>query len=1029
MAELPSGTVTFLFSDVEGSTRLWQQHPEGMKTAMARHDEVLREAVEAHGGIVVKSTGDGVYAAFASAPAAVSAAVDAQLALASTAWPETGELRVRIGLHSGEAQVRDGDYFGLVLNRAARLMGTAHGGQVVVSLATEELARDALAAGVSLRDLGEHRLRDLAGAERVFQVVAAGLRPAFPPLRSLQARSTNLPVQLTSFFGREDDLKALVDVLGENRMVSLVGPGGCGKTRLAVQAAADVLERFDDGVWFVDLSGLRDPGLLAQAVATTLDLSEEPGRSLTETLSSYLVSRETLLVLDNCEHLVEASAELTDGLLRSCSALRIMTTTREPLGVAGEVTWRVPSLAVPERDATVSADLVLDYGAVQLFVDRAERARPAFRVTDDIASVAEICRRLDGIPLAIELAAARVRMLSVEAIAAGLTDRLRLLGGGPRTAVPRHQTIAASIDWSHDLLSDAERVLFRRVSVFAGGFDLDAAEHVCSGDPLAPDDVFDLLGGLVDRSLVMMDDAAGSPRFRLLETIRQYGAEQLADAREAPDLRTAHLDYYASFAERVAPKLEGGEQQAWMDRLEVEHNNLRAALDWSMTDDQIEIGLRLASALHYFWYVRGHYSDGASWFERLLSTEAQVSSRVRASALYSGSYLTGWGLGRLDAITPDLEECLGLAREAGDARAAARALFAQGMVLTTYDPTRALTTFEEAIEFARTAGDTWCLSYSLCHLGWCRHLTLGHGAFPCFDEALAIARERDHVETLTETLGMSANAALFVGEYSTAEAMLKECLAVARELDHQLWIPGALVGLGDLARRRGRYDEAERLIDDGARIAEENGMPLARLMAAWLCGECALAAGRPERALEHLEESVTACRIFQLPVFLAHHLGSLAAARIVLGDRAGARAAFDEGLQLATDLTLPLALAVLVGLQGRLALLEGDLDDARATLLDALRRFRDLGDPQGQADTLDDLACLAADRDDLEQAAHIVGLAQAVRDRIGYARPVHSQQSHAALVERLRGQLGTGAFEAALTSGTQATIEDVIAER
>ena len=556
MAEPRTRTVTFLLTDVEGSTALWEADPAAMRQALARHDALLADGIAEHGGVVVKSRGEGdsVFAVFDMASDAVTAAVELQASLQAAAWPTAAPLRVRMALHTGEAQWRDGDYFGPAVNRCARLRAAAHGGQILLSQATADLLRDSQTDGVGLRALGEHRFRDLARPEAVFQVVHPLLPGEFPPLGSLDAHPNNLPRELTSFVGREREVDEVRRLLVTTRLLTLTGSGGVGKTRLSQRVAADLGPSFPDGIWLVELAGLGDPSLLAQVVASVLGVREQPGRALLDTLIDVLRPRTCLLLLDNCEHLVEACAALADSLLRACPGLILLATSREPLGIAGETVWRVPPLTMPDAsgDAATSDDTsaLAQYEAVRLFEERARAALPAFTLTGQNGpAVAQICRRLDGIPLAIELAAARVRGVAPEQLADRLDDRFRLLTGGSRTALARHQTLRALVDWSYELLSEPERVLFCRLSVFAGGWTLDAAEEVCSGGGIEPADILGLLLQLVDRSLVLAEEqpiqAGGlSPvRYRLLETLRQYGAEKLRDTGDALVLRTRHLDW------------------------------------------------------------------------------------------------------------------------------------------------------------------------------------------------------------------------------------------------------------------------------------------------------------------------------------------------------------------------------------------------------------------------------------------------------------------------------------------------------
>jgi predicted ATPase/class 3 adenylate cyclase len=594
MTELPSGTVTFLLTDVEGSTALWESAPGSMQAALARHDALIAAGIEQHGGIVVKSRGEGdsIFAVFGLARDAVAAATDLQRALQSEPWPTSAPLRVRMALHTGEADLRDGDYFGGTVNRAARLRATGNGNQALVSLSTEQVARDHLPQGVTLRDLGEHRLKDLERPERIFQLMVADLPDDVRPLRTLDTVPTNLPVQLTSFVGRDREIAEVRRLLEAVHLLTLVGAGGAGKTRLALQVAAGLFETYPDGVWLVELAALADPSLVPQAIASTQGLREATGRPLMALLSDHLQHRQVLLVLDNCEHLVLACADLVDTLLHACPGLRVMATSREALGIAGETTWRVPSLLLPDPRHAPTADSLTVYEAVRLFIDRAVAASSGFAVTNENApSIAQICQRLDGIPLAIELAAVRVKVLSAEQIAARLDDRFRLLTTGSRTALPRQQTLRALIDWSYDLLSETERTLLGRLSVFAGGWDLDAAEHVCTSDDLDAYDVLDLLAQLVDKSLVLTEEHVGAARYRLPETIRQYGTEKLGATGEEAVLRRRHRDWVRDLVIQQTARLGGAEQADALARLEFEHDNIRSALAWCETEPGgVEIG-------------------------------------------------------------------------------------------------------------------------------------------------------------------------------------------------------------------------------------------------------------------------------------------------------------------------------------------------------------------------------------------------------------------------------------------------------
>jgi predicted ATPase/class 3 adenylate cyclase len=592
MVELPSGTVTFLFTDLEGSTRLWEEQRDAMQAALARHDAVLRTAVESHGGQVVKTTGDGLHAVFATAPDATAAAVDAQQQLLAEAWALPEPLRVRMGLHTGHAEMRDGDYYGPAVNRAARVAAAAHGGQIVMSHATEELVRDALPRECDLVDLGEHRLRDLSRSERVFQVAATGLPAEFAALRTLDAFPTNLQLQMTSFVGRGREVVEVTQAFDDTRIVTLTGVGGVGKTRLAVQTAAQALPQYRDGVWLCELGRVADRGLVPDVVATALGVQQRPGQSIAESLVLWLRSKELLVVLDNCEHLLDAAAQLVAAMVQACPGVRVLATSREGLGVSGERTMVVHSLGLPATGIPGEAAEAAD--AVRLFCDRAAAARDGFVLAaDNVDAVVQICGRLDGIPLAIELAAARVRMMTPGEIAGRLDEAFRLLTGGARTAVERQQTLRQTVDWSYDLLAPRERKLLNRLGVFAGGFTLDAAESVAAGNGIETFDVLDSLGQLVDKSLVVADPTPVGTRYRLLETIRQYALERLDDAGETDTTRRRHATWCAGLVAQASVGMQGRDEAAWRDRLGREFDNVRAALTWATGADDADLSLAL----------------------------------------------------------------------------------------------------------------------------------------------------------------------------------------------------------------------------------------------------------------------------------------------------------------------------------------------------------------------------------------------------------------------------------------------------
>jgi predicted ATPase/class 3 adenylate cyclase/uncharacterized protein HemY len=923
MVDLPTGTVTFLFTDIEGSTKLWEQHPEAMRAALPRHDALLTAIIEKHAGLVVKRQGEGdsLFAVFARPTAAVAAACSLQQALLAEPWPAQTPLRVRVALHTGEAELRERDYYGAAVNRCARLRAVAHGGQVVLSQATAELAQAALPEGGrsgatwGLRDLGTHRLKDLQQPEHLFQLRHPSLPAEFPPLRSLEAFAHNLPAQLTSFIGREQAMAQVKQFLSTTRLLTLTGSGGCGKTRLALQVAADLLEAYPDGVWLVELAPLADPTLVPQTVASALGVREQPGRPLTETLGDYLKPKALLLILDNCEHLLTACAQLADTLLRNCPRLRVLASSREGLGIGGEQTYRVPSLALPDARHLPPPERLHEFEAVQLFADRARLSQASFAVTPtNAAAVAQVCERLDGIPLAIELAAARVKALPVEKLNERLDDMFRLLTGGSRTALPRQQTLRALIDWSYDLLSSSERALLRRLSVFAGGWTLEAAEAVCAGDGVEEWEVLDLLTSLVEKSLVLYEERGGEGRYRLLETVRQYARDRLLEAGEAAAVRGRHRDWCLALAEEAEPKLGGPEQVVWLDRLEREHDNLRAALAWTGAQGECEVGLRLGWALWGFWVVRGYVGEGREHLARLLALPgAEARTAARAGALNGAGWLAH-RQGEYGAARALIAESLAIFRELGDKRGIARSLINLGfMACEQGDYGAARAHLEESLAIARERGDKQGIAWSLLRLGEVTYDQGEYGAARAhLEESLAMFRELESKWGIAWTLLRLGEVAYDQGEYGAARAHLEESLAIHRERGDKGGIATALGSLGRMAHDQGDYGAARALLEEGLAIFRALGHKLG--IAQNLEGLAALAvaqahserAARLFGAAEGLREATGAPLP---PADRAEHDRPVAAVRTALGEEAFA-SAWAEGRAMSLEAVIQYALEV-----------------------------------------------------------------------------------------------------------------------
>ena len=830
---LPSGTVTFLFTDIEGSTQLWQQHPAAMPAALTRHHTILHRAIASHDGYVFQIIGDAFCAAFATAFDGLIAALAAQRALRDEAWGDTGPLRVRMALHTGVAQVHAGDYTagqyvsGLTLSRAARLLSAGHGGQILVSSPTAELVSEQMPPDTVLRDMGVHRLKDLVQPQHIFQVSASDLSTHFPPLKTLGALPNNLPIHLTSFIGREHELAEMHGLLSTTRLLTLTGPGGAGKTRLALQVAADRLNAFEHGVWFVELASLSEPTLVPKAVLNTLGLREEAGHELLAPLTDFLRAKSLLLVLDNCEHLIHTCAHLAHHLLTHTLHLKILATSREALGIAGEVPYQVPSLALPDPQHLPPLASLTQYDAVHLFIERATAVQPTFALMHANApAVAHICHRLDGIPLAIELAAARIKLFTPEQIVARLDDRFRLLTGGSRTALPRQQTLRSTIDWSDSLLSDAERILFRRLAVFAGGWTFDAAEAVCVNDGLDAFEMLDLLAQLVNKSLVTTEVHEGETRYRMLDTIRDYALDKLRDAGEVGQVRDRHLEYFLALAETAEPQLRSGEQIVWLHRLETELDNVRGALDWCMKQPaRAGVGLRLVGTLAWFWELRGYPNEGRQRLETALANASgSVPPVLRAKALN--------GAGRLAFVQDDLataqvllEESVRLADHVSDQwlMLAARHNLANVLAMRG-EPEAARALHAASLELGKAIGDAWGMAWALMGLG---RMALATGEYDAarayFEESLVLRRGMHDQWGIARSLNELGDVARMQGDYGTARARYEASLTIHQELGHTEFMTRVLPNLAHVVHQLGADDEAAVLFRQGLQLCQALG--------------------------------------------------------------------------------------------------------------------------------------------------------------------------------------------------------------
>jgi predicted ATPase/class 3 adenylate cyclase len=1052
----PAGVITFLFTDIEGSTHLLQRLGPAYPAALADHYDILREAMDRYGGTEVGTGGDALFVAFESPADAITAAIDAQLALHAHAWPEDGAIRVRMGMHTGEAVWQRGDYVGLAVHQAARICAAGHGGQILVSATTLDAAGPP-SPPVDTVDLGRHRLKDLPDEVQLFQVVHPDV-PMGTPLLRLDAAPGNLPKQITSFVGRKYEQEEVGSALtGGARLVTLSGPGGCGKTRLAIQVAAGVVGGYPDGAWVVDLAAVREPDLVVRAVAAALGVSEASGRSVTTTLLDHLATRRLLLILDNCEHLVAACAELADVILRTAADVQIVATTQEALGLAGETVLRVPPLP--------------DVDAVELFSERASQLRADFALSGDNADiVTSICRRLDGIPLAIELAAARIPVLSLQQINDRLDDQFRLLTGGSRNALPRQQTLRATVDWSYSLLSDEERVLLRRVAVFAGGWTLDAATVVGCDDATQADEleVLDTLSRLVSRSLVVAEEQDGVARYRLLESIRQYAQEKLAEAGEVAVTRQRHLEWFHTLVLHAEPELTGPDQAGWFDRLAREYDNLRAAMEWcGAQPDGADDLLSLTAALWRFWLVRGHWSEGRSWLERALDTTGDRRTPTRARALAAAGHLATEEAD-VDAARPMLDAALELWRELGDSEGIAETLNHQGNLARScfeYDTARGL--LNEALVLREQAGNERGIAVSLRNLGMLAALQRDHEtAAALYERALPMARrlgDKRVVATLTHALSM---VAFEDGDRERARSLAEEGLKLVRELGDKQGLAEHLTVLSGINACEGDGSAAATTLDEALALWRSLGARNARAWTHTLLGDMAISAGDMDAAGLHLDTAVREWRRLDDAAAMARVLNLSGWAAAMRGDHLVAEPMLQEAVlraragtdaaQLSSSLHSFGEQQRLMGSSEAVALLEeslavaseagwrhliwwpslslaaaarqrGSVEDAAELLRRAAGLCPKLARRARQADCLDELALLRAAQGRFADAATTIGAGDAARAAIGFARPPVHADARDRLLAQLTDRLPGAEVRALLERGAGLSVDALLA--
>jgi predicted ATPase/class 3 adenylate cyclase/DNA-binding CsgD family transcriptional regulator len=1014
---LPAGTVTFLLSDIEGSTRLWQNEPEAMARAVPEHYALLEESVALHGGVrpVEQGEGDSIVAAFSRGSDAVAAALDIQRRMGAHAWPEGPVLRVRIALHTAEAQLRDeGNYFGLALSRCARLRELAHGGQVLLSGATHDLVVDRMPAGARLADRGVHRLRDLGRPEHVHELLDGDTPQEFPALRSLDALPNNLPGQLTSFVGRVTELREIQAALEGTRLLTLTGAGGCGKTRLALQAAADTVDRYPDGIWWVELAPVLDPEQLGSALATALSVRPLGGQTPLEAAVTHLAEQRALIVLDNCEHLLEASAVAGEALLRGAPGVAILATSRAPLGVAGETSWRVPSLSLPAERMPEPVEGLAQSDAVRLFIERALKVRPNFSISNDnAASVAGICHALDGIPLAIELAAARVRLMAVEEIATALADRFHLLTGGARGALPRQQTLRASVDWSYELLEEDERRLLRRLAVFTGGWTLDLAEDVTGGEDIERLAVLDLLGSLVDKSLVLVEDGEPSTRYRLLETVRQYGLDRLSQSPEELSVRDRHRDALLALAEEIEPHLGKADQHLWLRTLAAEDSNLTSALEHAVQTDPAK-ALRLAVALTFYWKLRGLFAAAESGYAQALDA-APADAPLCARALWGRAYLMVYGGGYEQAIE-HAEEALELAEAAGDRSTMARALDATGTATLLFDPKGTRLGQERSLTLARESGDEWCVADATQILAWTYLWESRHEeSLATAEEVLPLIERMGYREQLAWHWCVAAAGECESADWAACEEHCRRAIAAAREIGEPVTEGAAQWYLARTDLLRGRPEQALERLETATERAVRAGAGMVDSLLGCTLARAEAANGRGAEALLRLEPEIATG--LDGGYMLAYALQIQADVHYALGDKDLAASGARQALEVAerTGASWILALACMCLASVSLDMEQWSEADGQAHR--ALEAIESRGLVALIPDALELLAEVAGGLHSDEEATRLLGAAEAARIRHELVRSKAQGLRAATLEQTLRGRLDSEGLEAAFSEG------------
>ncbi len=1004
---IPSGSVTFLFTDIEGSTRLAQEFPDTLRAALEKHNSILTKAFESNNGFVFEIVGDAYCCAYENAADAVKTAVEVQINLSKVKW-EDAVIKIRIGIHSGKAEWNGKTYQGYItLARTSRVMSATYGEQILISNETYELAKEEFIIGVpglenengnreicierdwnriSFRDLGERRLKDLIQPMRLFQIVSPELAADFPPLKTLDARPNNIPFQLTNFIGREEEIKQIKNLIQQTHLLTLTGPGGGGKTRLALQVSADIIDDFANGVWIAELASLLDPGLLPQAIAQAIGIQEQPKQSPEDTLIDFLQDKNMLIILDNCEHIVEHCANLSEKLLINCPGLKIIATSREELRCRGEQTHRIQSLKIPNPKEKISLEKLYEYEAVILFIERAIAVNSKFTVNEDNAhALAEICYQLDGIPLAIELAASKVTVLSVEKLNIRLDDRFKLLTGGKRTAMPRQQTLRALIDWSYDLLLEQEKLLWGRLSVFAGGWTMEAAEAICSDEKIRAEEVLDLLSNLTEKSIIIFDDE--KERYRMLESIRQYGMDKLSETGDRKVISRNHLKYYMKFAESAEVKLIGSEMKTWLGKLDEDSGNFEKALLLSSEKVYNEEVLRLAGALGYYWKIRGHFSAGSRWLENVLLNSPEVINSARGKALCLAGILARHQ-GEYEKAVKYNEESLRLSREIQDEKGIALSLNSLGNVAND------LGKYEQAQKF--------------------------------YEESLSLNHEISDKRTVASSLNNLGNVAIHQGYFEQARKFYEDSLTLQRKISDKRGIAESLNNLGNVEWCMENYKEAQKFYEESLALFNEMSDNGGKADSLTNLGNIAFVRENFEQAQKIYEECLSLFRKIGDKRGIAYTLNSLGSTSHNLQNYEQAGKFFTESLKLFREMRDKRLIAESLYELGYLEYIQGNYEPAQILFKESLTLNREMQDKHAIANSLIGFAYLFCARDDLSRAAIVVGAVKATFKCMGINLHGTELKFHEKIINKLHEKLRNEEFEKYFEEGEKLTLEQTV---